>query len=350
VHAFRPAIVDDRFERNECTQPTCDTALTTYGRALRWLADQLIFQSTPGLAPSSSQSITLGVLGHFLLPSLALVGLVAARRQNEIRHLATVRAQEERHRVLRPTRVMIMTVLREERRAVLTAAERATKQPARRNFTGNQVVYELGQIEGAQVSLVQAVESGTTTPGGAAMVAASAIKQLEPDYAIITGICYGLRPEIQRFGDVLVSRRVRDLDLGGLYDDGTGIIVQDLSENLQASHLLLSFCQSAEDNWDQANVHFGEMLAWNKNVDSELVVRRLRKEYRKAVSGEMEGAGFHSAARREGVHWVLVKAISDYGYNTNKNYHELSATNAADFVVHMIQTGAFRTRPDDLYG
>jgi nucleoside phosphorylase len=336
-------------ERAACRSAGCASALTTYGRALHWLSFQFIWQDVPGLRPSSDLFV-YGFSVHFLLPTTVLVGIRATRRLAMEHRAALRRVQRAKDKAMGRTRVMIMTVNSGERDAVLSAAKEFTQEPAWRNFTANLTVYELGVINETRVSVVQAGEQGTTTPAGAPMSTASAIRHLAPDYAIITGICYGLQPHDQAMGDVLVSQRIRDLDLGGLKDDGTGVVERGRGENLQPSHVLLNRCQAAQSDWDGTAVHFGEMLAWNKLVNSERTVLRLRDEYPTAIGGEMEGAGFNSAARRAGVDWILVKGISDWGYGKTSDHQPAAAGNAARFVLHMIAIGALRTRPADLHG
>ncbi|TDP92917.1 hypothetical protein [Labedaea rhizosphaerae] len=340
------AMVD--WEKSACHDYTCPTALLTYGRALHWLAYQFLWRDVPGLAPSSVESTGMGFLVHFLLPVTVLVGVVSARTLTKNHRTAIRRAEQERRRTV--PRVLIMSVKAEERNAVLAGAERITGRRAQRDFTGHGAVYELGTIGGARVSLVQAGEQGVGGPAGAMLTASAAIRQIKPDYAIITGICYGLYPKEQKLCDVLVSQRVRDLNLAGVRDVAGSVVSEDRGENVQGTHVLLDRCHAAEQDWDRTRVHIGEMLAWTTKVDSNAVVHELRQRYPRAVGGEMEGAGFHAAARRAGVEWIVVKAISDWGYRTTNRYHVEAATNAADFVLHMIDMGGLRTKPTDLLG
>lgn len=336
-------------EQQACAGGDCRAALITYGKALHWLAYQFIWQSASGLRPVSSESTTFGFAVHFLLPMAVVVGLVAAHRVNSDHRDAVQRGREARHKMLRPTRVMIVTVKLEERDAVIDAAQQITHRPPTLNFSGALAVHELGIIRETRVCVVQAGESGSTTPAGVAMTTTAGIRQWQPDYLIITGFCYGLRPEAQSVCDVLVSQRIRDLDLAALDDDGTGVVVvRDRGENLQPSHVLLDRCLAAQSDWDVAPVHFGEMLSWNKKVNSTLVVDRLRKEYPRALGGDMEGAGFHSAARRGDVHWILVKSICDFGHDTTREHQPAAAATAAAFIMHAISIGALRNRPSEM--
>ncbi|WP_166664479.1 5'-methylthioadenosine/S-adenosylhomocysteine nucleosidase [Actinophytocola oryzae] len=337
-------------ERSSCGGSTCGSALTSYGKALHWLAFQFFWQDVPGLVPSGSTAVTFGLIIHFLLPMTAIVGITAAR--NQIRaHKAALDVVEARMRpVLTATRVLIMTVTPPERRAVLAAAEEITKKPAIRNFSGVFTTYDVGMIAGTEVCVVQAGEQGPNAPGGAIVATGSAIRHLEPDYAVIAGICCGLRPETQKAGDILVSQRVHDIDHVRLTGDGTDIVEWDRGENLQPNSTLLSRCHATEESWVGAAVDYGEILSWNKLVNSEQVVTKLRKRYQRAVACEMEGAGFHASARHAGVPWILVKAISDFGVDKTDEHQAEAACNAARFVIHMVEIGALRTPPGDLLG
>ena len=55
-----------------------------------------------------------------------------------------------------------------------------------------------------------------------------------------------------------------------------------------------------------------------------------------AIGLEMEGAGLYSAANKRKVDWIIVKGISDWGFNKSDRWQQLAATNAAEFVKHTL--------------
>lgn len=337
-------------ERSACPPVGCGAALTSYGRAWEWLAWQFLWQNTSDLRPSTGNAVVYGFLVHFLLPTLVLVGLVAWGRLAAGRR-ADIVLREESEPVVH-THTMIMTVTAAERDAVLAAAEEVTGHPATQDFSGSVAVHQLGVINGARLSLVQAGEQGPLGPAGALLTTDGGRRTVRPDYTIITGICYGLRRDEQALGDILVSQRVQDVDHVRLTDQGVYVVEEHRGENLQPSHVLLGRCQAAQTVWTGPRVHVGLMLAASKLVDSPITIGRLQGSFSRAIGGDMEAAAFHAAARRGDVHWIVIKAISDWGdqATAEQRYAQTaaSACNAARFVVHMARIGALNNRPSDL--
>lgn len=71
----------------------------------------------------------------------------------------------------------------------------------------------------------------------------------------------------------------------------------------------------------------------------------LREEFPDAIGGEMEGSGAYEAATLDNKpDWIVVKAISDWGYEKTNAKQPLAARNAAEFVIHVIASGALRRR------
>jgi nucleoside phosphorylase len=82
-------------------------------------------------------------------------------------------------------------------------------------------------------------------------------------------------------------------------------------------------------------------------VNSRPVVAQLRWEYPDAIVSEMEGiAVYEAAAQDPKPDWIMVKAISDWGYAKTDRAHTVAAGNAADLVLHVIM----RRRPAPLAG
>ena len=68
------------------------------------------------------------------------------------------------------------------------------------------------------------------------------------------------------------------------------------------------------------------MLTGNTLVDSEQAVGRLRRDFPDAIAGEMEGAGVYEAATLDDKpDWIMVKAISDWGYRKTDGDQQLAA-------------------------
>ncbi|MFE1592886.1 hypothetical protein [Nocardia sp. NPDC058705] len=241
------------------------------------------------------------------------------------------------------TRVLVVTVADVERDVMLDLLEERTGRHIRADYAGAVPVFAAGAINEVELFVVQAGSQGSGGGAGALAVTASAVRQIAPDYALIVGICYGLRPETQRFGDILVSERIRDLDHGKLVELDGRIEEHLRGETVMPSTLLLNAARAAARTWTRksdAPVRVGLMLAWNKLVDAPPVVAELRRRHPDAIGGDMEGIGFHAAARLGGVECLLIKGICDFAAGKTDEAQPLAARNAAEFVLHLVEDGA----------
>jgi nucleoside phosphorylase len=236
--------------------------------------------------------------------------------------------------------VLLMVATAAERDAVLSAVSAANDTRPERRFLKDHTVFDLGQVGNAQILLAQC-EQGAVGPGAAAIAAASLITRLEPDFLILTGICFGLRQDLQSLGDLVVCQQLRAIDHRKVADDEIVLVRGDY---VSPSQTLLSRFRSAQVGWGKADVHFGPMLSSSVLVDSQRLRDELMRIEPEAYCGEMEGAGVYAAASPGKVDWIVVKAICDWGYGKTDEWQELAARNAAEFVVHTIRTGALDDR------
>jgi len=77
-----------------------------------------------------------------------------------------------------------------------------------RQVIGNKTYYNLHVHGGAAVFMVQS-EMGIATPGGALLTVRQAIQDLQPQAVIMCGIAFGLRPDRQELGDILVAKQLQ---------------------------------------------------------------------------------------------------------------------------------------------
>lgn len=342
------------YERDACAADSCAAAPTTYGRALAWAAYRLLGVNAPGVVPVSGYTLTLGWLITVIGATTLVVGYVAARAQ--------FRATEQEKKIIVTrlatrgrTRVLLMTVADEECDAVLDTIEQHTGRRVAPRFDGLVPVFEMGEINDTELFVVQATQ-GVTAAGGAIVQTVEAVRQIDPHYALIVGMCYGLKPDRQHLGDVLVSGKIRDLDPGKLVDapDGGGLPVEiGRGDYVNPSPMLVTAIRVARREWSRTRpevpVEVGPMLSWGKLVNHEPTVRRLRDEHPDAIGAEMEGAGFYAAARAGRVESVLIKAICDWGYDREPTTLEaakrVASRNSAEFVLHLVLAGVFARSP-----
>src|SRR3989440_6304796 len=77
----------------------------------------------------------------------------------------------------------------------------------KQHYIGESTYFDLGVIGGARTFLVQS-EMGAGGPAGASLVVYEGIKALSPSAVIMVGIAFGLVPEKQHIGDILVSQQL----------------------------------------------------------------------------------------------------------------------------------------------
>jgi nucleoside phosphorylase len=247
--------------------------------------------------------------------------------------------------VMETARVLILVVTPDERDAVLAAVRKHVGRAAVMDQACERTMYSLGSIAGTELMLAQAGEQGTATAAGMLVTAREAIGRCCPDYVILTGICFGLRPEEgQQVGDIVVARRIQDVDRRKVTDDdGRPVIYRGV--NVGCSPVLLDRFLAGQPTWRGARVHIGTVLTSNTLVSSERVVGGLREDFPDAIAGEMEGAGVYEAATLDSKpDWIIVKGISDWGYGKTDDVQQRAARNAAEFVAHVIAGGALRRR------
>jgi nucleoside phosphorylase len=183
-------------------------------------------------------------------------------------------------------------------------------------------------------------ETGTATPGGALLTVRQAIQDLKPQAIIMCGVAYGLRPDKQKLGDILIAKQLQYYE-AQKFDLQNGQIPQ--GDRTTASVLLLDRFRSADIDWSEPQTHFGLVLSGEKLVNDPIFRDWLLRAEPDAIGGEMEGAGLYAAAHDTKVDWILVKAISHWadGQPVNNDAHTVAANNAAQFVLHTIQLGGW---------
>jgi nucleoside phosphorylase len=234
--------------------------------------------------------------------------------------------------------ILIITVTKVEAQAVLTVFSQAAGKDWTRQRIGNKTYYNLGVHGGVPVLMVQS-EMGTATPGGALLTVSRAIHDLQPQAAIMCGIAFGLRPDKQQLGDILVTRQLQYYEPQKV-DFQRGQLPR--GDRTMVAERLLDRFRSGDNDWSGAPTHFGLVLSGEKLVNNPTLREWLLQIEPEAIGGEMEGAGLYTAARDTKVDWILVKAICDWADGEkDDSFHSQAANNAAQFVLHVLQLGGW---------
>lgn len=329
----------------EACAPDCAGRPATFGTALRWLAWRLIGGDPADLVPATSQAWTVGWLTTLMGGVTVLFCLVAMWQAPKVHRQRLNSFLEGMDPVIGTTTVLIMVATPEEKQAVIEAVTEATgAQPGHRNLKFH-TAFELGVVSRARV-LVSQSRPASADPGGAVLAAQSLIDQLDPDYLLLTGICFGLREDKQRLGDILVCSQLRVTDHKKIVEPVPGEPVEiPRGDRVAPSVTLLDRCQNARLPREEPKVHYGPMLSGNVLLDSPTARRRMIEAEPDAIGGEMEGHGVYAAAAKGKVDWIVVKAICDWGMGKTDDWHERAARNAAEFVLDVLRQGGLDRPP-----
>lgn len=195
---------------------------------------------------------------------------------------------------------------------------------------------DFGEINGMRV-LHTLCEMGTSGLGSALQAIDESITDLQPHSVIMVGIAFGVNPEKQAIGDVLVSRQL------ALYEQARVGAEVNIArgDKPHASAELVNYLDNTKLYWSEANVRIGLVLSGEKLVDNPEFRDQLVAQEPEAIGGEMEGAGLYATCQKRKVDWILVKGICDWA-DGNKGEDKdarqaLAARNAARFVATAFQ-------------
>ena len=239
--------------------------------------------------------------------------------------------------------LLIVTATKVETTAVFAAFRNATKQEPSPQTIGDKTYHYLGIVNSTQVYLVQS-EMGAGGLGAAQQTVQKGIEALNPSAVIMVGIAFGVNPEKQKLGDILVSKHLMLYEPQRIGTKGKKPIIIPRGTRADCSPMLLDRCHGAEHYWKGQTVWFGLILSGEKLVDNLDFRQHLRNMEPEAIGGEMEGAGLYVACQDKKMDWILIKAICDWadglkeqGKTGSLERQELAANNVAQFVVHVIQ-------------
>lgn len=239
--------------------------------------------------------------------------------------------------------VLLVTVTPVEGEAVLAHFSQAEARPLGRRFVGDHTYHDFGTISGTSVCWMQSGMGSGALDGSLATID-DAIRDLAPVAVVMPGIAFGLNPQQQEIGDILLARQLvlYELQRVGVGPEAAAVI-RGRGDRVTASPRLVDRFRSGVLDWQGARVHAGLVLSGEKLVDNSEARRQLLQLEPEAIGGEMEGAGLYVAAQRHKVDWILVKAISDWADGSKglggREYQRRAAHNAAAFVRHVLGQG-----------
>jgi nucleoside phosphorylase len=214
----------------------------------------------------------------------------------------------EQRTVSRDTDVLLVTATDIESRAVISVFREATGTTARPEPIGERLYLDLGDVNGAHVTMAL-TGKGTGGVGGSQENVRKGIEALSPSAVIMIGIAFGIDERNQAIGDVLFSEQLMlyELQRVGTTKDGNVVIVPR-GERPRASQWLIDRLKFASLSWS-GEVRSGIILSGDKLIDNIDFRAQLIEFEPEAIGGEMEGAGLYVACQDKKVSWIVVKAI-----------------------------------------
>jgi len=184
---------------------------------------------------------------------------------------------------------------------------------------------------------------GSSGPGGSGLTAMDAVRDLKAKALISVGVAFAMSDD-QPIGQLLLSEQLANYELAKLTatPDGSSVEVRRGGSD-HCSPLLLGRYRDAHLEDIGVDVEPGLVLSGEKLVDYYPFREKLGAAYPEAIGGEMEGCGILSTAIREQVHWIVAKAVCDYGHDKGRRKvqrQKVAAGVSARAITHLLQIGA----------
>jgi nucleoside phosphorylase len=238
--------------------------------------------------------------------------------------------------------ILLVTVTDVESKAVLKAFKGDKKKVTKLVTINERSFHDLGILGGYRIHMLQS-QMGAVNIGGSLQSVEKGIQAISPKFVIMVGIAFGVYPEKQKIGDVLVSSKLALYEAQRVGSDKhtTKKKLVLRSDKPSSSTRLFNVAQAAMQYWKGAEIRLGAILSGEKLVDNKKFRQELLDLAPDAIGGEMEGAGLYAACQEGKTDWILIKAISDWAdgnkdKNRDKNQN-LAARNAASFTRQLIK-------------
>lgn len=205
-----------------------------------------------------------------------------------------------------------------------------------RQVTFDNETYYLGRY-GVYNTVVAKSRMGSAGPGAAMLATKQAQDRWKPRATIAVGVAFGMDPDKQKLGDVLIAREIIPYN-----PIRAGAVIIERGQRLAADVALFNRFDNAYD-WEfrlpdgqLSRLHQGAVLSGEELIDNAARKAELVQRFPEAIGGEMEGTGLSGASFYERRPWILVKAICDWADGVKNAYHQPLAAAAAASLVHHV--------------
>ena len=247
-------------------------------------------------------------------------------------------------------RIALLTANRTETQNMLELAQVYTGREPTPLYTRDQVYWALGQLGGCDLFLVK-TEMGADGSRGSTLTVNDTVVELRPSAVIAVGIAFGMKPDKQKLGDVLIASFIRAYDQQKIAtltnNPGTPQATDEISiiargPRSESTPRLFAKLEAFSMTYKNCDFHIGLVMSGDKLVKNQEFRDSLLKIEPEAIGGEMEGSGLLFAVTKHQTPWALVKGIADWGdKNKDDTAHGPAVRNAGKFVLETIKSGAF---------
>ena len=174
------------------------------------------------------------------------------------------------------------------------------------------------------------------------------IDKFEPDYIINTGVAGGVGTELN-VGDIVIAERLvqHDFDATALgYAKGyicNGIEPQKPTYFYCDKELINDFLNISKHFSHKTNVHTGTIATGDTFISSSEKKTELRNLF-ETTAVEMEGCAIAQTATKNGIPFVVVRAISDLADGSAPKSLEEVETTMAEFAVSVTEKMLLETK------
>lgn len=198
-------------------------------------------------------------------------------------------------------------------------------------------VYQFASVQNINIVHMHPNSTSSFPIGGSANAVRSALERFRPKLVVSLGVAFGIDPEKQQLGDVLLSSGIIPYDVFNKDTEGEITLrprdILPTHEALCAWNVLMR--NSAFSLEEQKKEHlsliereldfqwqFGTMLSGgsvlsNENKKQALLRAAKKASESKVIGGEMEGVGIYFECRKPDIPCIVIKGICDWGAEKN---------------------------------
>lgn len=187
---------------------------------------------------------------------------------------------------------------------------------------------------------------GTFEKDSISTVTECAIKFWKPRFILMIGVAWGSNENKQKIGDILISKAVLPYEHAKITES---MYIPRTAPKESGAVLYERFKNSY--NWEhhidnrKVKIFRGMILSGDKLLDDKILRDRLCKAIPEAIGGDMESAGLSYTATKYNVNeWIMVKGISDWGYDKQhkrkEKYQRIAIESATSLCLHICNNRA----------